>query len=101
MQIINLPSGCGNELKLSGEVDFHRSPRLRAALRVKLRERNPLLVLDCTELEYIDSCGMAALLEYVRGAREFGGRLAVKGLNPSLRSIFELVHLDQHLLLLS
>ena len=99
MQVIHLPSGHSNELKLSGEVDFHRSPRLRAILRVKLREKHPVLVLECSDLEYIDSCGMAALLEYARDAKVFGGRMTLVALKPALRTIFEIVQLDQHLLL--
>lgn len=99
MQVINLPSGQADVLKVSGEIDSHFSPRLLAVLRVKLHEHHPLLFLDCSELDYIGSRGMAALVEYVRDANKFGGRLAIIGLKPKLRGLFEIVGLDKHLLL--
>lgn len=99
MQVINLPAGQANVLKLSGEIDCHVSPRFHAILRLKLKEKHPLLLLDCSELDCIDSCGMAALIEYVRDAKKFGGRLALVALKPNLKSILQMVHLDEHLLL--
>ena len=96
MHEINLPSGQPNKVAISEEIDSQNAHRLRAVLQVKLSEKHPVLVIDCTNLEFIDSRGTAALLEYVRDAGEFSGRLRVFGLNAKLHAVFTTMHLDEH-----
>jgi anti-anti-sigma factor len=100
MQVITLPTGNGSEIRLSGVVESHAASRLRAVLAVKLREKYPLLIVDCSELEHIDSCGMAAFVEYDRDARDFDGRLALVALKPSVETAFRTSRLDERILVM-
>jgi len=52
-------------------------------------------VLDFTDVKYIDSSGLATLVEYYKNSRSYSGRLAVAGLSNRVRSIFELVRLSE------
>jgi stage II sporulation protein AA (anti-sigma F factor antagonist) len=97
MHSVEIPPHKANQLNLHGAFDFHSAPRLQAILRVKLHERHPLLILDCTGLNFLDSHGIAALVEYALDAKAFDGRIALVGLKPSLREIFHMVNLDEHL----
>lgn len=80
---------------LSGEIDLQSSPDLHEMLQVRLEQRLPVLILDFTEVDYMDSSGMATLVDYVKQARAFGGKLAVTGLGETLRALFELTRLDE------
>ena len=82
-------------LAITGEVDLHASPKLRAELRAILAEKTGLLLIDFTAVEYIDSSGLATLIEYVREASGRGGKLALFGLKPKVRTIFDLVRLNE------
>jgi len=82
-------------LGLMGEVDLHASPDLRAALRKISSTRPPALLVDFTSVEYIDSSGLATLIEYVREASSFKGKIALFGLKPKVRMIFDLVRLNE------
>src|SRR5258706_10628749 len=82
-------------IKLNGEIDLQQSPRLRQLLQTKVHDRVPVLLLDFTEVKYIDSSGLATLVEYYKNARPYSGRLAVAGLSKRVRSIFELVRLSE------
>lgn len=82
-------------IKLSGEIDLHHSPKLRQLLQSKVSLKAPVILLDFTEVRYIDSSGLATLVEYYKNARSYSGRLAVAGLSNRVRSIFDLVRLSE------
>ena len=82
-------------LELSGEIDLQHSPEMRRLLQAHVAQQVPQLLLDFTSVKYIDSSGLATIIEYYQNSREFGGRLAVAGLSPRVRSIFELVRLNE------
>ena len=82
-------------VKLSGDIDLQHSPKLRQLLQAKVSARVPLLLLDFTEVAYIDSSGLATLVEYYKNSRGYSGRLAVAGLSNRVRSIFDLVRLSE------
>jgi anti-sigma B factor antagonist len=82
-------------LQIGGEVDMAQSPALREVLATHVEARRAALLLDFTEVQYIDSSGLATLVEYVQLAAPHGGRLAVGGLNESVRTVFEMVRLGE------
>lgn len=95
MTIEKTESGSSVTLKISGEIDLHASPELRAFLQSSAKSRTPCLLLDFTGVEYIDSSGLATLIEYVRESGGFGGRMAIFGLQKKVRTIFDLVRLNE------
>lgn len=80
---------------LEGEIDFHFSPALRAMLQAKLNGHCPSLVLDFSAVEFIDSRGIATILEYVRDCAEYGGTVCLAALNPLIKPVIEVVRLDK------
>ena len=82
-------------IKLSGDIDLQHSPKLRQLLDHKATQRVPILLLDFTEVRYIDSSGLATLVQYYKNSRAYSGRLAVAGLTNRVSSIFELVRLSE------
>ena len=53
---------------LSGAIDLHYVPTLRSLFQSKLKERCPALIVDLSALDFIDSTGLATLIEYHRDA---------------------------------
>ncbi|MEO6053827.1 MAG: STAS domain-containing protein [Chthoniobacterales bacterium] len=82
-------------LHLKGEIDLHASPVLREALLAKSHAKCPKLLLDFTEVGYIDSSGLATLIEYCRESAEFKGKLGLYGLVTRVRMVFNLVRLNE------
>ncbi len=78
-----------------GDVDLESSPKLREVLRPKAASKCPRLLLDFTGVNYIDSSGLATLIEYFQSAQGYGGKLALAGLSPRVRSVFEIVRLQE------
>lgn len=59
-------------LALSGELDIARTPRLRVAINEVLRARPSALVIDLCQVSFIDSTGLAQLLNAQRRATQQG-----------------------------
>lgn len=82
-------------MRLSGEIDLQHAPALRKVLQEKIKAACPFLVIDFSGVEYIDSSGLATLVEYRRDSIKFKGALALATLNDRVRTIFELVRLNE------
>jgi anti-sigma B factor antagonist len=78
-----------------GDIDLESSPRLRDLLRPKVTGKCPKLLLDFTAVNYIDSSGLATLIEYFQSSQTYGGKLALAGLSARVRNVFEIVRLQE------
>jgi anti-sigma B factor antagonist len=59
----------GTLLKANGRITIDSSPALRDCLLAILRERVPTVTIDLTAVPYIDSSGLATLVEALKFAR--------------------------------
>jgi anti-sigma B factor antagonist len=84
-----------NVLPLEGEIDLHVSPSLTAALSAMIDKKPKQLVVDLSRVTYIDSAGLAALIEGMQKVEAYGGQFALADLQETVRSIFEIARLDQ------
>lgn len=62
-------------LKLRGSLDLATSPTVRAALTEATEKGHQDLIVDLTQLEFLDSTGLGALIGAHRRAAENGGSL--------------------------
>ena len=76
---------------ISGDIDLSSSPELRKPLLRELREvRTPRVVLNLKAVRYIDSSGVASLVEGLKAARDVGARFIMFGLNTTVREVLQL-----------
>lgn len=76
---------------VSGDIDLANSPQLRKALLRELREvRMPRVVLNLKAVRYIDSSGVASLVEGLKASRDVGSRFVLFGLNTTTREVLQL-----------
>ena len=84
-----------NVLPLEGEIDLHVSPRISAALAAMIEQKPTRLVVDLSGVSYIDSSGLAVLIEGMQNVEAYGGKFILAGLQEGVRPIFEIARLDQ------
>jgi len=76
---------------VSGDIDLATSPELRKSVLRELRElHTPRVVLNLTSVRYIDSSGVASLVESLKASRDAGGRFIMFGLNTTVRQVLQL-----------
>jgi anti-sigma B factor antagonist len=81
-------------LDLTGDITLFNSPEIRKALIDQLREqRVPHLIVNMLDVPYVDSSGVASLVEGLKISRDLKSRFALYGLSRSARTVLELTHL--------
>jgi anti-sigma B factor antagonist len=78
-------------IRLSGRVDVDSSPDLRVRLRTLLSEEpSPqTIIVDLAGLSYIETSGIATLIEALRIARHRRTNLRLQGLSGAVLRLFE------------
>ena len=84
-----------NVLPLHGEIDLNVSPQIATTFNELVRAKVPRVVVDLTNVTYIDSSGLAVLIVGMQQVKEYGGKFALVGLQTDVRSILETARLDQ------
>jgi anti-sigma B factor antagonist len=82
-------------VKLKGECDIGSAPALREALRSLTPPAVTDLVVDVSELDFIDSTGLGVIVGALRRIREGGGELTLSGARGAVQRVLEVTRLDQ------
>jgi anti-sigma B factor antagonist len=83
-------------LDISGDIDLANSPAMRKVLLGEIKDKHtPKVLLNLKNVRYIDSSGIASLVEGLKAARDAGARLILYGLSPSVREVLELSRLQK------
>ena len=94
LKISARPVGDAVILDLSGDITLFNSPEIRKALIDQLREqRVSHLIVNMLDVPYVDSSGVASLVEGLKISRDLKSRFALYGLSRSARTVLELTHL--------
>jgi anti-sigma B factor antagonist len=79
---------------LSGDIDFANSPVVRDSVLREIREsRTPRVVVNLSKVRYMDSSGVASLVEGLKASRDLGSRFILVGLSTSAREVLQLSRL--------
>jgi anti-sigma B factor antagonist len=77
-------------IKLSGRLDMNTSPDLRkAALTLYTQGECKNLTIDFAKVSYIDTSGLATLLEILVAAKDKCAHLALSNLNEKVRYLID------------
>ena len=82
---------------LEGEIDTHYAPALRSLLEAKKNARCTALVLDLSAVRFIDSTGIAVVIEYLRDCAAFDGQFCIAGATSAVRHVLDVVQLEKAL----
>ncbi len=85
--------GGRNVVALQGEIDLERSPGVRRLLLGCVEQGKDLLV-DLSAVSYIDSSGIANLIEALQCAKTNGLRFALVSVSEQAKRVLKLARLD-------
>ena len=85
--------GAAVVLTHQSDIDMARAPAMRTAVAAVIRDRPPTLVLDLSKVIYVDSSGIATLVEALKVSLRNKVRLVLVGINPRVQSAFEITKL--------
>ena len=82
-------------LTVGGELDVVGAPDLRQAVVVAVADGARLIVLDLSDLDFVDSFGIGAVVGALKRLRQRGGDLALVCASSRIRRVFEICDLDR------
>ncbi|HEY2016665.1 MAG TPA: STAS domain-containing protein [Bryobacteraceae bacterium] len=93
MKISVRDSTAARIVEVTGDVDLGTSRDLRSLLLDSLREV-PKLVLNLGAIRYIDSSGIATLIEVLKDSQRLKKEFVLFGLSPAVQQVFRLTHVN-------
>ena len=86
----------GKEVTLivKGDVTIQTSPELRNELKPLFASDVECFHVKLEGVEFMDSSGIATLVEGLQWSKASGGRFVLSGLSETVRDVFELAKLD-------
>ncbi len=93
LRTARIDDGC-HVVLVAGELDLDVAPRLQSCLADLVESGADAIVVDLLEVTFVDSAGVAALVEVGRLLRAAGGELIVVADSPSLTSLLSMTDAD-------
>jgi anti-sigma B factor antagonist len=94
MHIATRQQGTSTVVDVQGDIDLYNSPEVRKIILEELKEKKvPRLIVNLSGVRYIDSSGVASLVEGLKVSRTLSSRFMLYGLSPAAREVLELSRL--------
>ncbi len=78
-----------------GFIDGQNGADLRERIASILVEQPRHVLIDCKDVEFMDSSGFGCLVTALKRVRENGKQLCLSGINSQLRAVLELTGTDR------
>jgi anti-sigma B factor antagonist len=96
MNLLTRQNGTATIVDVAGDITVYQSPELRKVLLDLIKDKKtPYVIVNLTQVPYIDSAGVASLIEGLKAARDAHTRFALYGLSRVAREVLELTHLHK------
>ncbi|MBX7058109.1 MAG: anti-sigma factor antagonist [Leptospirales bacterium] len=83
------------ELPLSGQLDLYRCPDLKGEIKSQIDSGYRYVIFDLTDLSYIDSSGIGAMIQISNWMKHRGGLMVLVNTQGSVEKIFQMSKLDE------
>jgi len=80
---------------VEGEINLNTSPDLRKAFDGFLGNQAKKVVIDFSQVPYIDSSGLATLIELFQRLKKISGKLRICSVSEKVMSVFEITKLHK------
>ena len=93
---LTVDTSSGSTVRVSGSLVVDTSPKLRALLLQAIERRvGPTIVIDLSPVTYLDTSGIATLLDAARVARAHAVRLRVVGVAGEPKMLAQVTEMDR------
>jgi anti-sigma B factor antagonist len=82
-------------LKPTGRLNMVAAPALKSMIEETVADGKPRIVVDLTEVAFIDSSGLGALIGGLKATRQAGGDLRIAHVPEQVLTVLRLTNLDR------
>lgn len=88
------PRGDAVVVAPQGDIAYSEATPFRAAMRAVMDGRPKRVVIDLSRVDYMNTPGLAVMVEALQGARKTGARLVLCAINPKVKAILQIAKLN-------
>ena len=81
--------------KVEGEININTSPQLRKSFEDLIKSGSKKIIIDFSSVLYIDSSGLATLIELFQRLKKTDGKLRICNMSERVRNVFEVTKLHK------
>lgn len=82
-------------IELIGDLDIYNNKKFKQKLQDIYEELDKDIVVDCKELEYIDSTGLGSFISLLKLTRDEDKSIKVENLKKNIKKVFKITDLDK------
>ena len=88
--------GCYLKIKLRGEIDHHTATTIRNAMDHEIYKKRPRgLILDMSNVGFMDSSGLGLIMGRYAVMKELGGEVVIQNPAPAIEKILHLAGMER------
>lgn len=81
-------------LDVVGEIDIYTTPQFKEAVSAAIDQNKPAIVINMTQVTYMDSSGFGTLLSATKRLRPLDGALYLSGCNEAIQRMLQITRLN-------
>lgn len=82
-------------ISVKGEIDIYSAPGFKESLYQSISDVSQDIVLECSDLTYIDSMGLGILVGVLKRVKEKGNNVIIRNPRNTVRKLFRITGLDK------
>lgn len=80
---------------ITGEIDINTAPDIKKSFEKLIAKKDLKVVINFSKVTYVDSSGLATLVEILKNMRGYGGKLKLSDVPAKVKSLFEITKLEK------
>jgi anti-sigma B factor antagonist len=94
MDISTRQSGSATIVDIAGDITLYSAPEVRKVLLAVIKDQHaPRVIVNLGKVKYIDSAGIASLVEGLKTSRDMKSAFGLYGLSATARDVLSLTRL--------
>jgi len=81
--------------RMIGDIDINTAPELKTSFDDRAKGSGVKVILNLKKVDYVDSSGLATMVEILKGLRNSNGKLKLTNLSAKVKGLFEITKLTQ------
>ncbi|MFQ5953082.1 MAG: STAS domain-containing protein [Candidatus Omnitrophota bacterium] len=81
--------------RIVGDIDVNTSPEIKKSFDNLIKEKKDKVVVNLKDVSYVDSSGLATLVEIFKNLRAYGGKIKLTNLSSKVMGLFEITKLNK------
>jgi anti-sigma B factor antagonist len=78
---------------ITGDIDINSAPDVKKSFDEAIRAKKESILVNLKGVDYVDSSGLATLVEVLKNLRVYGGKLKLSNLSSKVMGLFEITKL--------